>query len=120
MMTMMFPLILASIIPSALMLIFFSLSLSSTTQWKDRETSSPFECGFSPVSSARMPFSLRFFLLAVLFLVFDVEIVVLIPSPMIMSTTPITLYLTPLLLFLLIVTLGLLHEWNEGSLDWMH
>nr|QFG38867.1 NADH dehydrogenase subunit 3 [Taron dubius] len=84
----------------------------------DREKSSPFECGFDPIKSARLPFSLRFFLLAIIFLIFDVEIVLLFP---VLASMGMSFSLSLVLgsfIFLVILTLGLFHEWNEGSLDW--
>nr|AJQ21595.1 NADH dehydrogenase subunit 3 [Osedax mucofloris] len=78
---------------------------------------SPYECGFDPKNTARIPFSLRFFLLAVIFLVFDVEIVLIIPIPMTLILSPTsTMLLGVSIAFILI--LGLFHEWNEGSLNW--
>nr|AXA45264.1 NADH dehydrogenase subunit 3 [Cochlespira sp. MNHN IM 2013-19079] len=84
----------------------------------DREKSSPFECGFDPVKSARLPFSLRFFLLAIIFLIFDVEIVLLFPILTSMTSSISISLMMGLFLFLIILIVGLLHEWNEGSLDW--
>nr|APH08746.1 NADH dehydrogenase subunit 3 [Glyphostoma sp. JEU-2016] len=84
----------------------------------DREKSSPFECGFDPIKSARLPFSLRFFLLAIIFLIFDVEIVLLFPILATMTSSMSMSVLVGLFFFLLILVVGLFHEWNEGSLDW--
>nr|ARI50054.1 NADH dehydrogenase subunit 3 [Steromphala umbilicaris] len=96
--------------------IAWSLAKRSTA---DREKSSPFECGFDPMGSARLPFSLRFFLLAVIFLIFDVEIVLLFP-PVIKMLGGMNMFMFfSLTSFLIILILGLFHEWNEGSLNWM-
>nr|QJE37147.1 NADH dehydrogenase subunit 3 [Phymorhynchus buccinoides] len=84
----------------------------------DREKSSPFECGFDPIKSARLPFSLRFFLLAIIFLIFDVEIVLLFPILSSIGLSSSMSLMLGLFLFLIILVLGLFHEWNEGSLDW--
>nr|YP_010890248.1 NADH dehydrogenase subunit 3 [Conus imperialis]WJJ70345.1 NADH dehydrogenase subunit 3 [Conus imperialis] len=85
---------------------------------EDREKSSPFECGFDPVKSARLPFSLRFFLLAIIFLIFDIEIVLLFPILVSISGEMSLGLVLGLFSFLLILIIGLFHEWNEGSLDW--
>nr|YP_010233999.1 NADH dehydrogenase subunit 3 [Hyriopsis bialata]QTA71695.1 NADH dehydrogenase subunit 3 [Hyriopsis bialata] len=84
-----------------------------------REKSSPFECGFDPVGSSRVPFSLRFFLLAVIFVVFDVEIVLLFPVVMVIGSVWVWVggYLI-LLFFLILLFVGVVHEWREGSLEW--
>ena len=101
----------------SLVVILLGLILSKRAL-RDREKESPFECGFDPVKSARLPFSLRFFLLAIIFLIFDVEIVLLFPI-LIRFLRAFTVELViGAFLFLVILIVGLFHEWNEGSLDW--
>nr|AWK49516.1 NADH dehydrogenase subunit 3 [Biomphalaria glabrata] len=83
------------------------------------EKQSAFECGFEPLSEMRTPFSLRFFILVILFLIFDIEISLLFPIISI-STLMLSLFMkTSLLIFLIILLIGLFHEWNEGAIDWM-
>nr|YP_008758127.1 NADH dehydrogenase subunit 3 [Channa marulius]AGW99140.1 NADH dehydrogenase subunit 3 [Channa marulius] len=84
----------------------------------DFEKLSPYECGFEPLGSARLPFSLRFFLVAILFLLFDLEIALLLPLPWGDQLS------SPLLTFvwasavLTLLTLGLIYEWAQGGLEW--
>jgi len=82
-----------------------------------RERGSPFECGFDPKSSARLPFSLHFFLVAVIFLIFDVEIALLMPIPMLSRRIELTSWTALSVTFIIILILGTVHEWVEGSLE---
>nr|YP_009250746.1 NADH dehydrogenase subunit 3 [Reticulitermes nelsonae]AMX23086.1 NADH dehydrogenase subunit 3 [Reticulitermes nelsonae] len=93
-------------------------TLISKKTHEEREKSSPFECGFDPKNSARLPFSSRFFLIAVIFMIFDVEIALLLPMPITMATSNMKSWMLISSVFLLILILGLYHEWNQGSLEW--
>nr|AND96204.1 NADH deshydrogenase subunit 3 [Phalops barbicornis] len=93
-------------------------SILSKKSFSDREKSSPFECGFDPKSSARLPFSLHFFLIAVIFLIFDVEITLLIPMIMTIKISNIMNFSMITFFFLFILLFGLYHEWNQGALNW--
>nr|QEJ81381.1 NADH dehydrogenase subunit 3 [Pygoluciola qingyu] len=99
-------------------IIMMLTSLLSKKMIIDREKSSPFECGFDPKSSARMPFSLQFFLIAMIFLIFDVEITLLLPLVITMKITSITSFSMVTLIFIIILLIGLYHEWNQGALNW--
>nr|ATN23484.1 NADH dehydrogenase subunit 3 [Bruchus sp. EMHAU-15071302] len=100
------------------LIMIFLLNFISKKSFMDREKSSPFECGFDPKSPARLPFSLHFFLIAIIFLIFDVEITLLLPMIPSMSFSNIYNYSLIVLFFLLILLLGLYHEWNQGALNW--
>nr|UFZ12793.1 NADH dehydrogenase subunit 3 [Sialis sibirica]UFZ13261.1 NADH dehydrogenase subunit 3 [Sialis koreana] len=93
-------------------------SILSKKSFFDREKSSPFECGFDPKTSARLPFSLRFFLIAVIFLIFDVEIALLLPLILIFNISNIFIWSFMSFMFILILLVGLYHEWNQGALEW--
>nr|AVP82291.1 NADH dehydrogenase subunit 3 [Sylvirana mortenseni] len=104
----------AATVSVVLALVSFWLPLTSP----DTEKTSPYECGFDPLGSARLPYSMRFFLVAILFLLFDLEIALLLPSPWaIQLPNPIlTIFWASIIIILL--TLGFLYEWLQGGLEW--
>nr|AWV84413.1 NADH dehydrogenase subunit 3 [Tettigades major] len=101
---------------ASLWLLLYMLSMKS---FFDREKSSPFECGFDPISSPRIPFSSHFFLIAVIFLIFDVELVVIMPLILCMMINSMLDMYMIMVFFLFILVIGLFHEWNNKMLDWM-
>nr|AXS66166.1 NADH dehydrogenase subunit 3 [Cerambycidae sp. 9 KM-2017] len=110
--------ILFIIISMIMTLLTLILNIVSKKSIADREKSSPFECGFDPKNSARLPFSLQFFLIAVIFLIFDVEIALLLPIIISMKSSNLINYSYLFLFFILILLIGLFHEWNQGALNW--
>nr|AQM57896.1 NADH dehydrogenase subunit 3 [Dendrolimus kikuchii] len=102
-------------ISNIMMMISMILSKKS---FKDREKCSPFECGFDPKSSARIPFSLHFFLITVIFLIFDVEIALIFPIIPLFKMTNFIIWTKISFFFLIILLMGLYHEWNQNMLNW--
>nr|AVE15501.1 NADH dehydrogenase subunit 3 [Parablepharis kuhlii asiatica] len=110
--------IISMITLSMSLLIMMLTNILSNKKIKDREKNSPFECGFDPISSSRLPFSLRFFLIGMIFLIFDIEISLILPMTIIPFMSNMMTWTISSLLFLLILIMGLYHEWNQGSLQW--
>nr|YP_010177776.1 NADH dehydrogenase subunit 3 [Ripeacma umbellata]QST15505.1 NADH dehydrogenase subunit 3 [Ripeacma umbellata] len=98
-------------------MMFISIILSKKS-FTDREKCSPFECGFDPKSSARIPFSLHFFLITVIFLIFDVEIALIFPIISSFKMVNIFIWSKTSFFFIMILLLGLYHEWNQNMLNW--
>nr|AFQ62202.1 NADH dehydrogenase subunit 3 [Xyletinus sp. XYL01] len=101
----------------SILMMIINNTISKKT-FADREKSSPFECGFDPKSSPRIPFSLHFFLIAIIFLVFDIEIALLLPLILTMKISIISSYLFIFSFFIIILLVGVYHEWNQGMLNW--
>lgn len=100
-------LLISFILPLILILLNSTIAKKNT---QDREKPSAFECGFDPKRSARIPFSLRFFLIAVIFLIFDVEITLILPTPIILPAININSILTLFSFFIFILIAGLFLE----------
>nr|YP_010883352.1 NADH dehydrogenase subunit 3 [Rhingia formosana]WIF29678.1 NADH dehydrogenase subunit 3 [Rhingia formosana] len=115
----MFSIILMSLVIATLVIIVMLLAtILSKKSYSDREKSSPFECGFDPMSSSRLPFSLKFFLITIIFLIFDVEIALILPMILILNYSNLMVWTLTSIIFILILLLGLYHEWNQGMLNW--
>lgn len=84
----------------------------------DQEKISPFECGFDPISTNHLPFRVQFFLIRLIFLIFDIEITLLIPLVILLSIKFNLSIIICRIIFFLLLILGLYLEYNEKSIDW--
>nr|YP_011036673.1 NADH dehydrogenase subunit 3 [Stroggylocephalus agrestis]WRK21277.1 NADH dehydrogenase subunit 3 [Stroggylocephalus agrestis] len=102
-----------------LMLIMMMLIMFvSKKEMFELQKSSSFECGFNPMFNKRMPFSICFFLISVIFLVFDIEIIILLPMVISSKLCILKYWMLTFMLFILILIMGLYHEWFNGMLNW--
>jgi len=81
------------------------------------EKSSPYECGFQPFDYNIQKFDVKYYLIALIFLIFDLEIMFLIPAIISLSFLSYLAFFN-LMLFLFLLLLGFFYEWNKGALDW--
>ena len=83
----------------------------------DPEKLSAYECGFEPFEDSRMEFDVRFYLVAILFIIFDLEIAFLFPWAISLGNIGL-LGFSSMMIFLFILTIGFIYEWKKGALDW--
>ena len=100
-----------------LVLVLFLLGMVVSPFSPNTAKTAPYECGFPAEETTRKPFDVRFYLIAILFIVFDVETAFLFPWAI--SFRQLTFWgLSSMWVFLLVLTVGYFYEWLSGSLDW--
>ena len=95
--------------------IFLSLVLGKKNSY--REKVSTYECGFEPFQDSRSKFEVKFYLVAILFIIFDLEIIFLFPWAVAFNDIGMFGFWS-MMLFLFVLTVGFLYEWLKGALDW--
>jgi NADH:ubiquinone oxidoreductase subunit 3 (subunit A) len=100
-----------------LTLLLFAATYNLYSSAPDLEKFSTYECGFTPLSNTRSRFDIKFYVVAILFIIFDVEIAFLFPSVTIFNYL-FGFELLVISLFLLILTFGFIYEWASGALYW--
>ena len=93
------------------------LARLSGVQNPDSEKLSPYECGFEAFEDARMKFDVRYYLVAILFILFDLEIAFLFPWAIVLQDIG-WFGLISMLIFLAILVVGFIYEWKKGALEW--
>ena len=111
---------------SILIFVFISLLLSigfvfinflASPKNTDPEKLSAYECGFEPFSDSRIQFDVRFYLVAILFIIFDLEIAFLFPWAISLGNIGILGFYS-MMIFLFTLTIGFIYEWKKGALEW--
>ena len=111
------PLLISWFFAFGLGLLIIKLSQRLSPKTFDLEKSSAYECGFDPFGDARIKFDVRFYLVSILFLVFDLELMFVFPWTVTLASIETYGYIT-MIIFLFIVVLGFVYEWYHGALDW--
>lgn len=112
-----FPVLLFLIIATAFALVMLAIPLIVAPKRPYGEKTSPYECGFEAFDGARQQFDVRFYLVAILFIVFDLEVAFLFPWAA--SFGEIGLFgFWSMMIFLGVLTIGFIYEWKKGALEW--
>ncbi len=111
------PIILFLIIALGLSAGFIVINFLFSPKKPDPEKLSAYECGFEPFNDSRMEFDVRFYLVAILFIIFDLEIAFLFPWAISLGSLG-ALGFWSMMIFLGILTIGFIYEWKKGALEW--
>ena len=112
-----FSIILFLIIAFVLSCSFIIINFVLSPKKPDPEKLSAYECGFEPFNDSRMEFDVRFYLVAILFIIFDLEIALLFPWAISLGSIGF-LGFCSMMIFLFILSVGFIYEWKKGALDW--
>ena len=111
------PIILFLVIALGLSVAFVVLNFLLSPKKPDPEKLSAYECGFEPFQDSRSKFEVKFYLVAILFIIFDLEIIFLFPWAVAFNELG-SLGFWSMMFFLLVLTVGFIYEWMKGALDW--
>ena len=112
-----FPILVFLAVAAGIGLLLLGLGFLIGRGGKDAEKLSPYECGFEAFEDSRMKFDVRYYLVAILFIIFDLEIAFLFPWAVALDTVG-TFGLLAMALFLVILVVGFVFEWKKGALEW--
>jgi NADH-quinone oxidoreductase subunit A len=101
----------------ALSVIIILASMLVAPQRPDLEKLSPYECGFEPFEDSRGKFDVRFYLVAILFIIFDLEVAFLFPWAVSLGNIGMFGFWS-MMVFLAVLTVGFIYEWRKGALEW--
>ena len=111
------PIILFLIVALGLSCAFVVVNFILSPNHPDPEKLSAYECGFEPFQDSRMEFDVRFYLVAILFIIFDLEIAFLFPCAFFLVII-VALGFWSMMFFLGLLTIGFIYEWKKGALEW--
>ncbi len=114
-----FPILLFIMVSSAIGVILLMVGAVLGPRNPDAEKGSPYECGFEAFEDARMKFDIRFYLVAILFIVFDLEIAFLFPWAVVLREDVVGIPgFVAMMVFLAVLVIGFAYEWKKGALEW--
>jgi len=111
------PILIFLIIALVIAIVMMSISFLLGSNNPDNEKLSPYECGFEAFDDARGRFEVRFYLVAMLFIIFDLEVAFLFPWAVSLGNIGI-LGFWSMMIFLIVLTIGFIYEWKKGALEW--
>ena len=112
-----FPILLFVVVGLGIGVLMLSLGAVLAPNRPDPEKNSPYECGFEAFEDARMKFDVRYYLVAILFILFDLEIAFLFPWAVVLPDIGFEGFVA-MMIFLLILIVGFIYEWKKGALEW--
>ena len=111
------PVLIFLVVAAGIGLVLLALGFLIGSGGKDAEKFSPYECGFEQFEDSRMKFDVRYYLVAILFIIFDLEIAFLFPWAVSLDTVG-RFGLVSMGIFLAILVVGFIYEWKKGALEW--